>query len=129
MGSILKPKENPCVASRTRICKRRRIRSQKVYLLLFDLVTISGVSIGIGFIEHSCTQPTTASNYRAIANSHTQQFTIARTKFSVSCVFTSCCLVTASNAVDSSALYVHALTGQRLPHNYLNSRFIPSGGS
>jgi hypothetical protein len=54
----------------------------------------------IAFIEHL--QIVTTRNYSAIANSHTQQFTAARTKSSVCCVFTSCCLVTDSTI--SSAL-------------------------
>jgi hypothetical protein len=45
----------------------------------------------------------TTCNYSAIANSHTLKFPSALIKFSVCCVFTSRCLVTASNAVASSA--------------------------
>jgi hypothetical protein len=48
----------------------------------------------IGFIEHL--QIVTTSNYSAIANSHTLQFTTARKKYSVCCVFASRCLVAAS---------------------------------
>jgi hypothetical protein len=52
----------------------------------------------IGFIEHFYTQLVTTRNYSAIANSHTLQFTTARTYvFSSCCVFTNRFLVTASN--------------------------------
>jgi hypothetical protein len=47
--------------------------------------------------------PVTKIDYSAIANSHTLQLITARTKSSHSTVFTGCCLVTAPNAVDSSA--------------------------
>jgi hypothetical protein len=56
--------------------------------------------MGIEFIEFL--QNVTTSNYNAIANSHTLQFTAARTESFVCRVFTSRCLVTASNAVASS---------------------------
>jgi hypothetical protein len=59
-----------------------------------------------GFIEHL--QKVTASNYSAIANSRTLQSTRVRTGFSLFCVFTSRCLVTASNAVVSStSVFTH----------------------
>jgi hypothetical protein len=58
-------------------------------------VTIDGVSIGNGFIDHS--QMVTTCNYSSITNSHALQFTTARTKPSHSSVFISRCLVTASN--------------------------------
>jgi hypothetical protein len=48
-----------------------------------------------GFIDHLEIVPT--SNYRAITNSHTLQFSTARTKCSQSLVVNSRCLLTASN--------------------------------
>jgi hypothetical protein len=53
-------------------------------ILSRDWVTIDGVWIVIGFIDHS--QIVTTSNYSAIAKSHTQRFTTARTKSSQSAV-------------------------------------------
>jgi hypothetical protein len=54
----------------------------------------------------------TGRNYRAIANSHTQQYITARTKSSGSSVFTSRCLVTASKAVDpSTSVFTSLLVG------------------
>jgi hypothetical protein len=41
----------------------------------------------------------TTTNYTAIAISHILQFTTARTKFSVCCILTSRCLVTAPNVI------------------------------
>jgi hypothetical protein len=55
----------------------------------------------IGFIVYL--QNVTTSNCSAIANSHTLQFATALIKSSHSAVFTGCDLVTASNAVTSSA--------------------------
>jgi hypothetical protein len=71
----------------------------------------------MGFVE--LLQNVTASNYSAIANSHTLQFTTARTKiFSVCCVFTSRRLVTASNAVASLAsVFTPWLAGDCIPTN------------
>jgi hypothetical protein len=43
-------------------------------------VTVDGIWIGNWIIEHL--QIVTTSNYSAIANSHTQKFTTARTKSS-----------------------------------------------
>jgi hypothetical protein len=54
-----------------------------------------GFGLVIRFIEHF--QIVTTSNYSAIANSHTLQYTISRTKSSVCRVFTSRCLVKAFN--------------------------------
>jgi hypothetical protein len=66
-----------------------------------------------GFIEHL--QIVTTSNYTAIANSYTQQFTTARTVFSVCCVFTSRCLITASKAADpSTSVFTSLLPGDCL---------------
>jgi hypothetical protein len=53
-------------------------------ILLPVLVIIDGVEIIIGYIE--LLQSITTSNYSAIANSHTLQFTTARTKSSQSAV-------------------------------------------
>jgi hypothetical protein len=49
-----------------------------------DRVTVEGVGLVTGFIAHL--QIVTTSNCSAIANSHTLQFTIARTKSSQSAV-------------------------------------------
>jgi hypothetical protein len=49
-------------------------------------MTIDGVGLVMGFLEHL--QNVTTSNYTAIANSETLQFTTARTKCSQSAVFT-----------------------------------------
>jgi hypothetical protein len=54
-----------------------------------------GFGLLIGYIDKL--QILTTSNRGTIANSHTLHFTTARTVFSVCCVFTSRCLVTASN--------------------------------
>jgi hypothetical protein len=51
----------------------------------FGLVTL--------FIEHLYTQPITTSNCSTLANSHTLQFTRARTKSFQFAVFSSRCLV------------------------------------
>jgi hypothetical protein len=52
----------------------------------------TGFGLIIGFADNL--QIVTTSNYNTISNSHDQQFSTA---FSVCCVFTSRCLVTASN--------------------------------
>jgi hypothetical protein len=65
-----------------------------IYLLFFVVVRPVVSLIG--------RKSTTKCNYGAIFNLHTLQFTTARTKSSRSAVFTSCYLVTASNAVDPS---------------------------
>jgi hypothetical protein len=57
---------------------------------------------GFRFTEH-VQIVTRTSNYSAVANSHTLQVTTERTKSSQSALFTSHCLVTASNAGASSA--------------------------
>jgi hypothetical protein len=67
----------------------------------------------IGFIGHL--QIVITINYSAVANSHALQFTIARTKHSVCCIFTGCRLLTASNIVKSSAfLFTSLLAGDYL---------------
>jgi hypothetical protein len=53
-------------------------------ILSRDRVTIEGFGLVTGFIEP--VQIVTTSNYNAIANSHTQQLTTARTKSSQSAV-------------------------------------------
>jgi hypothetical protein len=56
----------------------------------------TGFGLRIGFIDHL--QIVITSNYSAIANSHTPQFTVASTKSSWVCyVFTNRCVVTAFN--------------------------------
>jgi hypothetical protein len=70
-----------------------------------------------GFIEN--VQIVTTSNYRAIANSHTQQFTTARTKSSHSAfVFTSRCMATVFNAADpSTSMFISLPAGDCLTTN------------
>jgi hypothetical protein len=53
-------------------------------MLSSDKVTIDRFGLVIGFTKHL--QITTTSNYSAIANSHTLQFTIAHAKSSQSAV-------------------------------------------
>jgi hypothetical protein len=69
----------------------------------------------IGFI--GLLQIVTTINYSAIANSHTLQFTTARTKFFVCCVFTRRCMVTDPNSVDFSASVFNIFTGRWLSYN------------
>jgi hypothetical protein len=59
----------------------------------------TGFGLVIEFIDQL--QIVTTSNYSAVANSHTLQFTTARAVFSVCCIFTGCRLVTAFNVVAS----------------------------
>jgi hypothetical protein len=68
-------------------------------------VTLDGVfGLNTGFIDHLCTQHGTTSNYSAMGNFHTLQFTTAHHKsFPACCVFTSLSLVMASNSEVSSA--------------------------
>jgi hypothetical protein len=61
-----------------------------------------GFGLVIGFVEHL--QIVTTSNYSSNANSLPQQFTTARTRFSVCCVFTSRCLVTIPTMSSASVL-------------------------
>jgi hypothetical protein len=90
------------------MCKSNLLTFWKSILLQSNsFVTFYGVTIDgifllvIGFIEHL--QIVTTSNYSAVANSHTLQFTTARTKSSHSFFsLSSRCLATASNAVDPS---------------------------
>jgi hypothetical protein len=67
----------------------------KTVFALACAATVIGI---IGFLKTVNT-----SNYKYLTDSRTLQFTTARTESSQSAVFTSRCLVTASNAVDSSA--------------------------
>jgi hypothetical protein len=53
-------------------------------VLSYDRMTKTGFGLVIGFIEHL--QVITTSNYSAIANSHTQQFTTACSESSQSAV-------------------------------------------
>jgi hypothetical protein len=75
-----------------------------------------------GFIDHL--QIVTTSNYSAISNSHTLQFTTACTMSSQSAVFSTCCrLVTASNAVVTSAsAFTFLLSGDCLTNWLLGWR-------
>jgi hypothetical protein len=66
-----------------------------IIILSRDRMTIDGDGLVIGFIDYL--QIVITSNYSAIANSHILQFTTASTKSSQSAVFTSRCVVTASN--------------------------------
>jgi hypothetical protein len=64
-------------------------------IVTYMSVTIKGFRLVIGFTEYL--QIVTSSNYSASANLHTQQFTTESIKSFQSAVFTSRCLVTASN--------------------------------
>jgi hypothetical protein len=73
-----------------------------------------GFELVIGFIE--VLQNVTTSNCSAFANWHSLKFTTALIKSFQSAVFTSRCLVTASNAVTSSAsVFTPLLVGDCLP--------------
>jgi hypothetical protein len=75
-----------------------------------------GMGLINGSIEH--VETVTISNYSAIANSHTLQFSTARIKSSQSAVFTSRYLVTASNVVASSVfVFTPLLAGDCLKTN------------
>jgi hypothetical protein len=63
---------------------------------------VPNLMLVIGFIDHL--QIVTTSNYSAVANSHTRQFTVAHTKFS-QFVLTSCFLVMDPNNVLCLCLY------------------------
>jgi hypothetical protein len=64
-------------------------------------ITKTGFGLVIGFIDYL--QIVTTSNFSAIANSHTLQFTTRHTKYFPACgVFTSRFLVTAFNSGSSS---------------------------
>jgi hypothetical protein len=78
----------------------------------------TGFGLVIGFTENL--QIVTRSNYSAIANSHIVQF------LSVGCIFTGCRLVTASNAVASSAsVFTFLLAGDCLTTDfYLLTAFL-----
>jgi hypothetical protein len=79
-----------------------------------------GFGLVTGFIEHLYI--VTTSNCSAIANSHTQQFTRARTNFSVCCVFTG---YLAFSAVASSASVFHRFTSSlAVAHVTNNSAFL-----
>jgi hypothetical protein len=75
-----------------------------------------GFGLVIEFIE--ILQNVTTSNYCSIANSYALQFTREHIKYFRSAAFTSRCLVTASNAVASSAsVFMPLLAGDCLPTN------------
>jgi hypothetical protein len=82
----------------------------------------------IGFIDHA--HIVTASTYGAIANSHTLQFITARTKSSVCCVLTSRYLLTAFNAVASSAsVFTSLLAGECLTTDWtVSESYITTDG-
>jgi hypothetical protein len=75
----------------------------------------------IGFNE--LLQNIVTNNYTANTNSHTLQFTTSFNKaFSVCCIFTSCCLVMASNTIASSAsVFTSLLAGDFLTSNSYSS--------
>jgi hypothetical protein len=83
-------------------------------------VTIDGVGLVIGFMEHLYTRLVTASKYNAVTNSRTLQFTTARIKSSQS-VFTSRCLMTASNRVLSIPLGSQTIPVPEPPASNSNS--------
>jgi hypothetical protein len=75
-----------------------------------------GFGLIIGCIEHL--QIVTITNHSAIANSHTLQFTTARTKLSQSATVFTGCLITASNAVALTAsVFTFILVGDYLATN------------
>jgi hypothetical protein len=79
----------------------------------------------IGFSDHFNTQLVTTPNYSVIADLHNLQITAAHAKNFQSAVFTSSCLVTASNSGDSSA---SAPTPWPVGHSRtteLNSKLVP----
>jgi hypothetical protein len=84
----------------------------------------TGFGLIIQVIEHL--QIVTTSNYSAITNSHTLQFTTARTKSSQSDIFISHCLVTDPNKVLCFRCYV--LTSWRLSQNSLLQMTNPQAG-
>jgi hypothetical protein len=79
-----------------------------LYIVTCDTVTECGLAIG--FIEHLHTQLVTNSNYIAITDSHTLQFTTARAK-------------SFQSAVSSPVVAGYRLQGQTSPNsgfpNYL----------
>jgi hypothetical protein len=93
---------------------------------------LSGVRVAqsagfwIAFVDHLYTQLRTSSNYRAITNLHTLQFTTAHTKSFPACyVITSCSLVRVSNCGDPSASVLKAsLNGGSLPTYSFLHRFL-----
>jgi hypothetical protein len=80
-------------------------------------VSWQGFRLDIGFIDHFNTQLVITLNYSAIAHLHTLQFTFTHSKsFQTRSVFTSICLVTASNYGYSSASELKSsLNGSSLP--------------
>jgi hypothetical protein len=77
-----------------------------------------GFALDFGFIDHLYTQLGTTSNYSALANIHHSQITTAHAKyFPARSVFTSSCLVTASNNGYSSASALWS---------YLNGDYLPA---
>jgi hypothetical protein len=75
------------------------------YCHVFVCVSIDGVRLDIGFIDHLYTPLGTTSTYSAIANLHTLQITTASAKS-----FPSRSLTTASNSGDSSVSRTHVVT-------------------
>jgi hypothetical protein len=70
-----------------------------------------GYGLVTGITERS--QVVVTRNYNVIANSHTPQFTTARTKSSESAVFTSRCLVTACKGGSSRTVPVPQLAASK----------------
>jgi hypothetical protein len=80
------------------------LKREQQFTWILVIVTTDGVCIA-NWIYWTLTE----RNYSAIANSHTLQFTIARIKPSQSAIFTSRCLVTASNGGRSRTIPVPQL--------------------
>jgi hypothetical protein len=81
-------------------------------------MTIDGFGLDIEFIDPFTTRLGTAYNYSIIDNIHILQITTAHAKSFPACwVFTSHCLLTASNSGDSSASALKSPSEWRLHFN------------
>jgi hypothetical protein len=88
------------------------------YCLVYD--HRRGFRLDIGFFDHINTQLVITLNYSAIANLHTSQFTTAHVNsFTVGSVFSSSCLLTASNnGCSSASVFISTLNGGSLQTAY-----------
>jgi hypothetical protein len=88
-------------------------RQQIEYLMLLSrdiCVTIDGIWLVNGFIDHLCTRLGTTSNYNATANLHNSQITAALSKRLPACCLHQPLPTTASNSGESSASRAHFLS-------------------